>query len=124
MVVGRSYYQSRIGERESFIFSAFFLVRTSRKDTLKEFETAIKMACELGIGSVSQVLNLDTQRTDIPIVPSVALCRNVIFGQKEFKIKKVLMQVAFENATLKMIEKYPKETACKYPHLYHWYLTK
>jgi len=42
--VGGSHCQSRIGERESFIFPAFSLVRVSRKETLKEFETAINMA--------------------------------------------------------------------------------
>jgi len=36
--------KSIIEEREIFIFPAFFLVRVSRKETLKEFETAINMA--------------------------------------------------------------------------------
>jgi hypothetical protein len=44
MGAGESHCQSRTGEREIFIFPAFSLVRVSRKDTLKEFETAIKMA--------------------------------------------------------------------------------
>ena len=46
---GLHYHQSRIGKRESLIFPAFFFVRTSRKDTLNEFETAIKMAPRAGL---------------------------------------------------------------------------
>jgi hypothetical protein len=41
--VGGFSSHSRIGVREIFIFPAFSLVRVSRKDTLNEFETAIKM---------------------------------------------------------------------------------
>jgi hypothetical protein len=41
--VGLFSFQNR-GERESFIFPAFSLVRVNRKDNLKEFETTIKMA--------------------------------------------------------------------------------
>ena len=47
--MGESHCQSRIGERESFIFPAFSLVRASRKDTLNEFEIAIKMAPPVGL---------------------------------------------------------------------------
>jgi len=50
--------QSRTGEREIFIFPAFSLVRTSRKDALKEFETAIKMAL--------QILNLPQRPKEHP----------------------------------------------------------
>jgi hypothetical protein len=48
-VGGLHYHQSSKGERESFIFPAFSLVRVSRKETLKEFETAIKMAPRAGL---------------------------------------------------------------------------
>ncbi len=47
--MGGFHRQSRIGEKGIFIFPAFFLVRVSRKDTLNEFETAIKMAPGEGI---------------------------------------------------------------------------
>jgi len=42
--MGRLPYQSRIGKKRDFIFPTFSLVRTSQKNTLNEFETAIKMA--------------------------------------------------------------------------------
>jgi hypothetical protein len=45
---GGLHCQSRIGKKESFIFPAFSLVRTSRKETLKEFEIDIKMAPRVG----------------------------------------------------------------------------
>lgn len=40
---GGLHCQSSKGERDIFIFPTFFLVRASRKDTLSEFETDIKM---------------------------------------------------------------------------------
>jgi len=43
MGVGKSIKQE-LGKERVFISPAFFLMRTSRKDTLKKFETAIKMA--------------------------------------------------------------------------------
>jgi len=45
--VDKFHYQSRIGKRESFILPDFSLVRISRKDTLNEFETDIKMAPQI-----------------------------------------------------------------------------
>jgi len=47
--MGGLHYQSRIGKRDSFIFPAFSLVWVSQKNTLKEFETAIKMAPNLNL---------------------------------------------------------------------------
>lgn len=41
----RSHSQSKLEKRERVsFFPVFFLGRTSRKDTFKEFETAIKLA--------------------------------------------------------------------------------
>ena len=42
------HYQSRIEERGIFIFPAFSIMRTSRKNTLKEIGTAIPMAPAVG----------------------------------------------------------------------------
>jgi len=41
---GGLHFQPKKGKGKSFIFPAFSLVRVSRKETLKEFETAIKIA--------------------------------------------------------------------------------
>jgi phospholipase C len=82
------------------------------------YSPSVNKRRDRGIRSVSQVLNLDTPRTDIPSVPSVMIHRAAILGQEEGKTQKGLMQIAFENATLKMIKEHPKDTAHKYPDLY------
>jgi len=46
-------------KRKSFIFSVFFLARTRRKDTLKEFETAIKTAPELNSNQTFPIILLN-----------------------------------------------------------------
>ncbi|MGB7290936.1 MAG: alkaline phosphatase family protein [Thermodesulfobacteriota bacterium] len=77
-----------------------------------------------GIRSVSQVLDLDTPRTDIPPVPSNKIQRVTILGLEEVEMPQGLMQTAFENAASKMIDAWPEQTKQKFPDIYHWSLTK
>jgi len=77
-----------------------------------------------GIESVSKVLDLDHPRTDIPVVPSVIIDRPARLGLDDPKIEKGLMQKAFEEASLRMIEKNPKQTNEQFPDLVHWALTR
>jgi phospholipase C len=75
----------------------------------------------LGIASVSEVLNLSNPRTVIPAMPRESIQSMALLGQ--ILLEKTPSQRAFENAALAMINRYPHETARKYPELWHWYLT-
>lgn len=77
-----------------------------------------------GIESVSKVVDLDTPRTDIPIVPSMIIDRPARLGLDNPQIEKGLMQQAFEEASLKMIEENPDLTREQFPELVHWSLTR
>jgi len=88
------------------------------------YSEAVNERQNQGIGSVSQVLNLDTPRLDIPSVPTIQIQRPALLGLQEGERAKGLMQTAFENATEKMIEEHPSDTKDKYPELYHWVLTR
>ena len=64
--VGGLHCQSRIGKRESFTFPAFFFVRTSRKDTLKRFETTTKMAPRVGFEPTTLRLTGGRSTVELP----------------------------------------------------------
>lgn len=75
-----------------------------------------------GIGSVSQVLDLDTPRTDIPKAPAAPLHTEVALGGPLPAATD--MQLAFQAAAKRMVQDFPKETAQKYPAVSHWVLTE
>lgn len=75
-----------------------------------------------GIGSISKVLNLTNPRTDLPIIPEVKYPGEP--RQLPLALSKTPMQQAFEDAAKHMVEKYPRQTAQRYPELSHWVLTQ
>jgi hypothetical protein len=74
-----------------------------------------------GILSVSQVLNLDSPRPAVP-APTAQIVGVALLGHAHAQ-EKTAMQQSFESAALATIEKYPRETAQKYPEILHWYVT-
>lgn len=85
------------------------------------YSTDVNQRRALGIASVSEVLNLSNPRTVIPAMPRESIQSMALLGQ--ILPEKTPNQRAFENAALAMINRYPHETAQKYPELWHWYLT-
>jgi phospholipase C len=74
-----------------------------------------------GIGSVSQILNLNDPRTDIPRSPAAPLQIETLYDS--VPTDPSAMQQAFQASAKWMVDNHPKETAQKYPDVSHWVLT-
>jgi phospholipase C len=75
-----------------------------------------------GVGSVSQVLDLEAPRHDIPKAPPAPLIAAVALSAPAPAVTE--MQESFELGAIEMVEEFPKETAQKYPAVSHWFLTQ
>jgi len=72
----------------------------------------------LGITSVSRVLNLDRPRTAMPPLPAVA-ARSFLIPQESPENKRPL-QTLFEKGAEEMVTNHEAETSAQYPEVWHW----
>jgi len=84
------------------------------------YSASVNQRRDAGINSVSRALNLTTPRTDIPDPPPAPSRGLVSFSGPDVNASP--MQHAFQSAAQYMNQKYPNETADKYPEIRHWAL--